>query len=129
MTTSRTVLVIDDDPNLRDALQLVLRDNGFNVCTAPDGEIGIARALQDRPQLIIVDMMMPKVSGFVVIEQLKQQHQLHTPIIMLTGHDNEHQRAYAEFLGADVYLTKPIRAHQLFAAIDQLCPSVAQVTP
>lgn len=130
MQTSRTVLVIDDDPNVRESLSMVLRESGFRVSMAPDGELGIARALQDRPSLIIVDMMMPKISGFVVVEQLKHHHRMKTPIIMLTGHDNDHQRAYAEFLGADLYLTKPLRTHQLFQAIDQLCPDpTATIAP
>jgi DNA-binding response OmpR family regulator len=126
---SRTILIIDDDPDVRESLRMVLGDNGFQVSTAPDGEIGIAKALQDRPSLIIVDMMMPRVSGFIVVEQLKQHHRLNTPIIMLTGHDNDHQRAYAEFVGADLYLTKPLPTKQLVQAIDQVCPADTLVMP
>ena len=122
MPQTRTVLVIDDDPNIREVLQLVLEDHGFRVIGAPDGEVGIDKALKDKPHLIIVDMMMPKVSGFIVLERLKHQHKLTTPIIMLTGNESDHQRAYAEFLGADLYLTKPIRPYQLFEAIARFLP-------
>jgi DNA-binding response OmpR family regulator len=99
-----------------------LEDRGYLVVCAPDGEVGVARALKDRPDLVIVDMMMPRASGFVVLERLKQQHRVRVPIIMLTGNDSDHQRAYAEFLGADVYLNKPVRPSQLFQSVDQLCP-------
>jgi CheY-like chemotaxis protein len=58
----------------------------------------------------------------VVLERLKQHHRLPVPIIMLTGNDSDHQREYAEFLGADVYLCKPVRPAQLFQAVDHCCP-------
>jgi DNA-binding response OmpR family regulator len=122
MTVTRTVLVIDDDPDVCAALQMVLEDRGLRVRCAPDGEIGIAAALAATPDLVIVDMMMPRVSGFVVLERLKQHHRLPVPIIMLSANDSDHQQAYAEFLGADVYLRKPIRPSQLFQAIERFCP-------
>ena len=127
MTGARTVLVIDDDPDIREALQIVLEGRGLCVRCAEDGVVGIASALQAPPDLVIVDMMMPRASGFVVLERLKQQHQLPVPIIMLTGNDSDHQREYAEFLGVDVYLHKPIRPAQLFQAVDRFCPPAVAV--
>jgi DNA-binding response OmpR family regulator len=123
MPASRTVLVIDDDSDIRDTLRTALEDRGFRVLCAPDGEVGVARALRDRPDLIIVDMMMPRASGFVVLERLKQHHALSIPIIMLTGNDSDHQRAYAESLGVDRYLSKPVRPAILFQTVGQLLPS------
>lgn len=122
MPAPRTVLVIDDDPDVREVLQMALEDRGYGVACAPDGEAGIARALRDRPDLVIVDMMMPRASGFVVLERLKQQHRLGVPVIMLTANESDHQRAFAEFLGADMYLNKPVRRAQLLAAVHQCCP-------
>jgi DNA-binding response OmpR family regulator len=122
MPVARTVLVVDDDPDICEALQATLEARGLRVRCAPDGEAGIASALGAPPDLMIVDMMMPRASGFVVIERLKQHHRLMVPIIMLTGNDSDHQRAYAELLGADVYLRKPIRPAQLFQAVDRYCP-------
>ena len=74
-------------------------------------------------------MMMPRASGFVVLERLKQQRRLPVPIIMLTANDSDHQRAYAEFLGVDVYLCKPVRPAQLFQAVDRFCPPAAVPVP
>jgi|SRR5262245_10234769 len=122
MAAVRTVLVIDDDPNIRETLQIALQDVGFRVISARDGEDGISRAVAELPDLVIVDMMMPRASGFTVIERLKQKHQLRMPVIMLTGNESDHQRAYAEFLGVDCYLTKPVRPFQLFQAVGQFCP-------
>ena len=125
MAVTRTVLVIDDDPDIREALQATLEGRGFRVRCAADGEAGVAAALVVRPDLVIVDMMMPRASGFVVLERLKHQHRLPVPIIMLTANDSDHQQAYAEFLGADVYLRKPVRAAQLFQAVERFCPPKA----
>jgi len=122
MPIGPTVLVIDDDPNIRETLQIALEDFGYRVIGAKDGEDGITRALSDVPDLVIVDMMMPRASGFMVIERLKHQHQLRVPVIMLTGNESDHQRAYAEFLGVDCYLTKPVRPFQLFESVGRLCP-------
>lgn len=123
MTVARTVLVIDDDPDIRDALRAALEARGLEVRCAPDGVVGIAAALNAPPDLVIVDMMMPRASGFVVLERLKQQHRLPVPIIMLTANDSDHQEAYAEFLGADLYLRKPVRPAVLFQAVERFCPA------
>lgn len=125
MSDARTVLVIDDDPDICEALQTALEGRGLRVRCAPNGEIGMESALRNPPDLVILDMMMPRVSGFIVLERLKQHHRLNVPIIMLSANDSDHQRAYAEFLGADLYLHKPIRPAVLFQAVDRLCPPVA----
>jgi CheY-like chemotaxis protein len=118
----RTVLVIDDDPGVRETLQVALTDQGYHVLEAADGETGISSALRDSPDLIICDMMMPRVSGFMVVERLKSNHRLTVPIIMLTANESPDQRTYAEFLGVDSYLLKPVRPQQLFHTVNLLCP-------
>ena len=122
MSNTPTVLVIDDDANVRESLRMVLRDQGYRVIEACDGELGIGKAVTERPHLIVVDMMMPKVSGFLVIERVKHQHRLPIPIVMLTGNDSDHQRSYAEFLGVDACLSKPVRLSQLMEAVERFCP-------
>lgn len=129
MSARRIVLVIDDDPGVQEALQIALEDQGYLVLRAMDGEAGIARALRDAPDLVICDMMMPRVSGFMVIERLKSDHRLSVPIIMLTGNESDHQRTYAEFLGVDGYLLKPVRPQQLFHTVNRLCPPSKPVPP
>ena len=122
MSVPRTVLVIDDDSNVREALQIALEDSGYRVLCASDGETGISSALKEVPDLVIVDMMMPFVSGFVVLERLKHQHHFAAPIIMLTGNESDQQRTYAEFLGVDVYLNKPVGRTHLLATVNRFCP-------
>jgi DNA-binding response OmpR family regulator len=122
MSAIRTVLIIDDDPDIRECLQMALEDHGYRVICAPDGEVGIRRALNELPDLIIVDMMMPRSSGFVVLDRIKHHHRLAMPIIMLTGNESDHQRAYAELLGVDEYLHKPIHAEQLMRCLNEFCP-------
>ena len=122
MSAIRTVLVIDDDPDICETLQMALEGHGYRVICAADGETGIHRALKDRPDLLIVDMMMPRTSGFVVLDRLKHHHRLQVPIIMLTGNESDHQRAYAELLGVDEYLNKPVYPAQLFRSVNHFCP-------
>jgi DNA-binding response OmpR family regulator len=129
MPSTRTVLVIDDDPDIRDLLRDALEARGFRVVCAPDGETGLAKAVKAPPDLVILDMMMPRVSGFVVLERLKHDHRLPVPVIMLTGHDSDHQRAYAECLGVDLYLNKPVRPAVLFQAVERFCPPQAVAVP
>jgi DNA-binding response OmpR family regulator len=122
MPVTRTVLVIDDDAGIREALQMALEDRGYRVICAHDGESGINRAVSDRPDLVIVDMMMPRTSGFVVLDRIKQHHRLQMPIIMLTGIASDHQRAYAELLGVDDFFLKPVYPEQFFRSVSDLCP-------
>lgn len=123
MVDARTILVIDDDPDIRGMLQMILEEQGYHVLTAPDGQAGLQRAISDLPDLVIVDMMMPKMSGFVVLERIKQSNQLTMPVIMLTANESEQQRAFAEFLGVDAYLNKPIGTRQLLDKLKILCPT------
>jgi DNA-binding response OmpR family regulator len=125
MVAPQTILVIDDDPDIRDDIQSLLENQGYRVVTAPDGQVGLQRALTDKPDLIVVDMMMPKVSGFVVVERLRQAQQM-VPIIMLTANESVHQRTWAEFLGVDAYLKKPVRFRQLLDHMRRLCPPAGE---
>lgn len=122
MVVAPTILVIDDDPDIRGDLQMLLEDQGYRVITANDGHSGLQRALADRPDLIICDMMMPKSSGFIVLERFRQNSNRQTPFIMLTGNESEPQRAFAEFLGVDAYFYKPIGTKPLLDKLRNLCP-------
>jgi DNA-binding response OmpR family regulator len=123
MVLPQTILVIDDDPDIRGDLQMLLEDHGYRVITAPDGQSGLTRAINERPSLVIVDMMMPKMSGFIVLERLKQNEARRTPVIMLTGNESDQQRAFAEFLGVDAYLNKPVATKHLLDRVRQFCPA------
>jgi len=117
-----TILLIDDDADIRGDMKMILEDQGYRVITAADGHAGLQRAIADRPDLIVCDMMMPKMSGFIVLERIKQLEHLNTPFIMLTANISDQQRAFAEFLGVDAYLNKPIGIKPLLEQMRRLCP-------
>jgi len=125
MSDSRTILIVDDDTDIRELIQIALEEWGYQVVSAADGNAGVALALTDRPDLVILDMMMPRVSGFAVLQRLRQQHRLDVPVIMLSGIESDHQRDYAELLGADLFLKKPIRPLELLQSVRRLCPLAA----
>jgi len=121
MTRAKSVLVVDDDPDIRGALQTVLQKAGYRVLTANDGNMGLAVAEREAPDLVVVDMMMPKKSGFLVLEKLKSRPD-GPKVIMITGNEGSRHKAYAEVLGVDEYLRKPFEMAKLLEAAQRLCP-------
>jgi DNA-binding response OmpR family regulator len=121
--TVKTILLIDDDQEVLQALRTILEQNGYRVVTAIDGDTGIDIGARESPDLAVVDMMMPKKSGFLVIEKLKRPGATTPKIIMITANEGSRHRAYAEMLGADDYLRKPFSMEQFLEAVAQLCPA------
>jgi DNA-binding response OmpR family regulator len=122
-TTDAPLLVlIDDDADLRDSARAVLQLAGYCVLTAGDGEAGLALAERHGPAVVVVDMMMPRLSGFVVLERLRARPGGGPRVVMVTGNDGRRHRAYAEFLGAAEYLVKPFPLARLVEAVRRLCP-------
>ncbi|MBX9680605.1 MAG: response regulator [Gemmataceae bacterium] len=122
MSSAKSVLVIDDDEAFVAALEAFLVSRGYRVITAEDGEAGIQAAKTHRPDLVVVDMMMPRKSGFLVLDALKQDRKTAVKIVMITANEGSRHRAYAELLGADAYLRKPFAMDQFYATINELCP-------
>lgn len=115
------ILVVDDDFEVTETLKHALTREGFEVSVAADGNLGIARAETQRPDLLILDMMMPKRSGFLVLEYLRQSENNSTiPVIMITGNKGNRHRQYAELLGVNDYIQKPF-------AIDRILDSVKKL--
>ncbi len=114
------ILVIDDDREVVETIKLALESNGFEVITAHDGATGIALVQQSRPDLVILDMMLPKRSGFLVLETLRQFESIPTRVIMITANDGKRHREYAESLGVDGYLNKPFEISVLINMIHDL---------
>lgn len=120
-TQTKHVLVIDDDREVTDLLDNVLSRNGYKVSVARDGNLGIAHAQAQRPDLLILDMMMPKRSGFLVLEYLRQSDDAPPiPVIMITANEGNRHRQYAEILGVDDYLHKPFAIDRLLQSIKDL---------
>jgi DNA-binding response OmpR family regulator len=102
----RRILIVDDDPDIVESTRCALEMKGYEVLVARDGNQGLAIAEVERPDLIILDMMMPKRSGFLVIERLRLVSKDKVPIIMFTANDGERHQKYARELGVEEYFEK-----------------------
>ncbi|HMP17117.1 MAG TPA: response regulator transcription factor [Gemmatales bacterium] len=119
----KTVLVVDDDHDILFAIRAAVESRGYRVMTASDGNAGLNVAERERPDLVIIDMMMPKKSGFLVLEKLKAKGREWSPhMIMITANEGGRHRAYAEMLGVDEYLRKPFSMDKLLDTVKRLCP-------
>jgi DNA-binding response OmpR family regulator len=110
------VLLVDDDREILDAVQYAMENEDYEVHIARDGNQGIAMAEYVKPDLMIVDMMMPKRSGFLVLERLSQTYDRPLRAIMVTANEGDRHRAYAKLLGASEYIIKPFAMEQLLEA-------------
>ena len=118
------ILVIDDDPTVIRMTQGVLTSNGFDVLTAQEAAQGLEMAMKDKPQLIILDVMMPIINGFNICRLMKSQENFkHIPIILLTSRSQEQDRKIGEEVGADAYVTKPFKTEDLLQKINALLPA------
>ena len=100
------VLVVDDEPSIRESLRRVLVAGGWTVDTAPDGEIGLEMACDEGYDVVVLDIMMPRRNGYEVVREMRGR-EVWTPVLMLTAKDGEYDQADAFDLGADDYLIKP----------------------
>ena len=112
---SNTVLVVEDEPNLLAALKYTLEQEGYNTLTATDGESGLSVARSKNPDLVILDVMLPRLDGFEVCRILRRQSNI--PILMLTARGEEADRVVGLELGADDYVTKPFSMRELLARV------------
>ena len=119
----KTILLIDDDEICRAPAAELLRRNHWHVLEAEDGECGLQLAVQHRPDVILCDLLMPRVNGYQVCRAVREQMELrHTKIIVVTGRDYAADRKSAEEAGADDYLVKPIEFAVLKDAISRVLP-------
>ncbi len=117
-TSSPPILIVDDDPDLRDIVRSILEPAGFAVTEASDGGQALLEVRARPPALIILDYMMPRVTGPEVCDQLKQDAVLqHVPIIMLTGKSEVQDKVFCLNAGADDYLVKPFEPQELLARV------------
>ncbi|XXT21243.1 response regulator [Sorangium sp. So ce429] len=112
-----TVLVVEDDPTLRLGLQKTLRSAGFRVEVARTGAEGLSMALAARPDLVLLDVMLPGMNGFEICEELRR-HDADLPILMVTAKAEEQDRVRGLRLGADDYIVKPFGVSELLARVD-----------
>lgn len=116
MEKRQRVLIVEDEKNIVDILRFNLRKEGYDTQEAYDGEVGLALALQEAPDLILLDLMLPKMNGFEVCKRLRDQGRS-TPVIIITAREAEKDKILGLDLGADDYITKPFAIEELLARI------------
>ena len=120
------VLVVDDEPNIILSLEFLMEQAGFTVTTAEDGEQALAYVARATPDLILLDIGLPGISGFDVLEQLRAQPVTERlPVVILTAHGREVEREKGMALGADDYITKPFSTQGLVDKVRQLLSETA----
>jgi DNA-binding response OmpR family regulator len=115
---SKKVLIADDEPNIVISLEFLLRREGFEVLVAVDGEEALTKARAERPDLVLLDVMMPKMNGFDVCQALRADPDLASMrVLMLTAKGRETEVSKGLGLGADGYMTKPFSTKDLVAQV------------
>ena len=119
---NKHILVVDDDPDILTAITVGLSDTGADVKTATDGNTAVKMVEEHRPDLVILDIMLPQKSGFLVLERLRQSgpRSEGPKVIMITGNQGKRHKQYAEALGVDAYINKPFHMEQLVEATEAL---------
>src|SRR5436190_17110283 len=114
--TSELILLVDDEPSIIQLARMYFERDGFRVLEAADGEAAMELIHKQKPALIVLDVMLPKLDGFDVCRRLRS-HGDQTPVIMLTARDEDIDKILGLELGADDYLTKPFNPRELVARI------------
>ncbi len=121
MSDKKTILLVEDEPEFRAVIRMRLEANGYDVIEAEDGAQGLETARQSKPDLMVLDLMLPKMGGYQVARLLKFDDKYKSiPIIMLTARSQQADRETGAQVGADAYLTKPVKADELLATIAEL---------
>jgi DNA-binding response OmpR family regulator len=118
MANAKTILVVDDDMELSDGLRTVLEKQGYRVLQARDGQQGQQMIYQQHPDLVVLDMMMPRRGGYPVLEHFRGKSDA-PPIIMITANEGSRHKAYAEYLGVVDYIRKPFAMERLLESIER----------
>jgi DNA-binding response OmpR family regulator len=116
----KRILLVDDDNEIIESMRTVLESRGYEILVARDGNQGLVLAEKEVPDLVVLDMMMPKRSGFLVLEKLRRGNPNPVRVIMITANEGSRHKAYAEMLGVDDYIRKPFAMDRLLASVDRL---------
>ena len=118
----KTILLVDDDPEIRQSIEAALEPSGAQVLVADNGNAAVELTLEKSPDLVILDMMLPKRSGFLVLEKIKRgKKKGEKPlVVMITANPGQRHKAYARTLGVDDYLLKPFHMERLVEVVNRL---------
>jgi DNA-binding response OmpR family regulator len=123
--SSERILIVEDELPMRTALEDVLRGEGYRILTANDGESGLKRAISEKPDLILLDIMMPRLDGYAVCAELRRRSNS-VPVLMLTAKGQVEDRVEGLDAGADDYLVKPFSTEELLARVRALLRRAAR---
>ena len=124
----KTVLIVEDEQSIVDILSFILTKEGYDTLEALDGPTGLQLALEQNPDLVLLDLMLPGMSGFDVCQRIRQSGSL-VPIVMLTAREEEDDKVRGLELGADDYITKPFKNRELLARVKANIRRVAMAAP
>ncbi len=116
----KRILLVDDDQEIVETLRIALEARGYEILVARDGNQGLVMVEREDPDLVILDMMMPKRSGFLVLEKLRRTRPVPIRVIMITANEGSRHKAYAEMLGVDDYIRKPFAMDRLIESVQRL---------
>ena len=116
----KKILLVDDDREIVESMRIALDACGYEIIVARDGNQGLSMAEREDPDLVILDMMMPKRSGFLVLEKLRRTRPVPLRVIMITANEGGRHKAYAEMLGVDDYIRKPFAMDRLLDSVTRL---------
>jgi twitching motility two-component system response regulator PilG len=112
------VLVVDDSPTIRKIVEITLKRQGVQVVTAPSGVIALAAIANTPPQLILLDIMLPKVNGYQICQIIRRNPEYkHIPVVMLSGKDGVFDKVRGKLVGATEYITKPFEPRDLLRVV------------
>jgi len=118
---TKKILIIEDDPNMRKLVKYNLEKEGYAVIPAESGNEGLRLARQEKPDLMVVDVLLPKMDGFTICRMLRYDEKFkHLPIILLTSQVTEKHKSTGKEVGGDVYLTKPYKPEVLLEKVRNL---------
>ncbi len=114
------ILIVDDDFEIAEPVKFAMEKLGYEVTHVPDGNQGVEAIATVNPDLMVLDMMMPGRSGFLVLEHLRSTKRSTVRVIMVTGNEGERHQTYARMLGADDYMHKPFSMERLVQRVQEL---------
>ncbi|MDD5295898.1 MAG: response regulator [Rhodocyclaceae bacterium] len=118
---TRTILIVDDEPNILISLEFLMKREGFQVYTAGDGEEALERIAQHRPEMVLLDVMMPKKNGYEVCQIIRGTPEWQdTKVIMISAKGRDTEMAKGLAMGANAYMTKPFSTKDLVAKVKEM---------